>query len=246
MRREAATLFGKAVDSLTLMVGRFNGTDDRGRSCAVMILLDHSFEMLLKAAIVHRGGRIRERNSNKTIGLDACVRKGLTDASIQFLDENQALTIQAINGVRDACYHYYVELSEELLYFHAQAGMTLFRDICRSALAKKLKDVLPDRVLPLSAKPPMDLAMLFDQESQQIAKLLAPGKRRLMEATARLRPLAILDRALQGEKSEPSDAQLRKMLVRLKETPWSDVFPGVAALNTSSDADGPTRNATCA
>jgi hypothetical protein len=57
-----------------------------------MILLDHSFEMLLKAAILHRGGRIRENKSPTTIGLQCCIRKGLTDASIKFLDDNQALT----------------------------------------------------------------------------------------------------------------------------------------------------------
>jgi hypothetical protein len=204
-----------------------------------MILLDHSFEMLLKAAIVFRGGRIRERRGSKTIGLDACVRKGLTDSSVKFLTENQALTIQAINGVRDACYHYYVDISEALLYFHAQAGMTLFRDLCRTALNRDLVDLLPERVLPLSSKPPMDLAMLFDHEAAEIINLLAPGRRRVMEAAARLKPLAILDMAIQGEKSEPSDAHLRKMLTRLKATPWSDVFPGVAALDTSSEGDGP-------
>lgn len=240
MKREVNILFIKAVDSLTLMVERFNGISDRGRECAVMILIDHAFEMFLKAALVHRGGKIRDKDSPKTIGLDACIRKALTDANVKFLNDNQALTIQAINGIRDACYHYYVEISEHLLYFHAQAGMTLFRDLCRSVFGKELKDVLPERVLPLSAMPPVELSILFDQEAKEIKKLLAPGRRRAMEAAARLRPLAIMDNALQGQKTEPSDQQLRKMLSHLKNASWTEVFPGVSALNTSADATGPS------
>lgn len=238
MKREAKILFGKAVDSITLMVDRFNGASEVGRSCAVMILLDHAFEMLLKAAILHKGGNIRERGSPKTIGLDASIRKGLTDAAVKFLNDNQALTIQAINGIRDACYHHYVAVSEELLYFHAQAGMTLFRDLCRSVFGKELNHVLPSRVLPLSATPPLELSILFDQEAEAIKKLLAPKRRRAMEATARLRPLVILDNALQGQRTEPSDAQLRGMLQHLRTTDWTSIFPGVAALNTSADTAG--------
>ena len=50
----------KATDSLILAIEHFNRPIDRGRVSAVLILLDHAFEMLLKAAILHRGGRIRE------------------------------------------------------------------------------------------------------------------------------------------------------------------------------------------
>ena len=58
MKREARLLLEKAVDSLILSVEHFNKSDQRGRTSTVLILLDHSFEMLLKAAILHRGGKI--------------------------------------------------------------------------------------------------------------------------------------------------------------------------------------------
>ena len=80
------------------MVGRFNGVSNRGRVCAVMILLDHAFEMLLKAGLLHRGGSIRLKGSSQTLGLDACIRKALTDGSLRFLDNNQALTIQTLTA----------------------------------------------------------------------------------------------------------------------------------------------------
>jgi hypothetical protein len=50
--------------------------------------MDHAFEMLFKAIILHRGGRIREPRSQQTISFDACVRKGLSDAQVKFLDVN--------------------------------------------------------------------------------------------------------------------------------------------------------------
>jgi len=58
MKREVKLLRKKAVESLLLCIEHFNRPSDVGRADAVLILLDHSFEMLLKACILHRGGRI--------------------------------------------------------------------------------------------------------------------------------------------------------------------------------------------
>ncbi len=79
MRKEARLLRGRAVDALLLAVEHFNRASDRGWPDTVLILVDHAFEMLLKGAIVHRGGRIREPRAKQTIGFDACVRKALPD-----------------------------------------------------------------------------------------------------------------------------------------------------------------------
>lgn len=61
MKRETKQLLRKAIDSLVLSVEVFNRPHDRGRVTTTLILLDHAFEMLLKAAIRHKGGRIHER-----------------------------------------------------------------------------------------------------------------------------------------------------------------------------------------
>jgi hypothetical protein len=76
--------------------------------------------MLLKAAILHRGGRIREKRAKQTIGFDACVRKSLSDGEIKFLKEEQALVLQTINGLRDAAQHHLLDVSEGQLYVHIQ------------------------------------------------------------------------------------------------------------------------------
>ena len=65
MKREAKLLLGKACDALVLSIEIFNRPHDRGRVCGALIQLDHGFEMLLKAAIRHRGGRICERCASR-------------------------------------------------------------------------------------------------------------------------------------------------------------------------------------
>ena len=50
MKKEVRLLLGKAIDSLIISVEHFNRPSDQGRVPAVLIMLDHAFEMFLKAA----------------------------------------------------------------------------------------------------------------------------------------------------------------------------------------------------
>jgi hypothetical protein len=241
MKKEVRQLREKAINALVLSIDHFNRPWDRGRVEAVLILLDHSFEMLLKSAIRQRGGKIRKAREKQTIGFDACVRRGLTDASLKFLTDEQALTLQTINGQRDAAQHYLVDMSEHQLYFYAQAGVTLFRDIHDDIFEEKLLLELPERVLPISTTAPKDLTALFDKEIEEIKGLLAPGTRRRMDAVAKARSLAVLESAVNGDYEQPSDQELQKVCKRLADgEAWSSVFPGVASINITAEGDGPT------
>jgi hypothetical protein len=71
MRKEARLFKNKAVDALVLAIETFNRPYDRGGADSVVRDLSHAFEMLMKAAIVERGGRIRESRATQTIGLPA-------------------------------------------------------------------------------------------------------------------------------------------------------------------------------
>src|SRR5580698_1388932 len=156
MRIEARLLKKKAISSLRLSIDHFNRVWGDGRHEAVLIFLDHSFEMLLKASILAKGGRIREPGDKNTIGFDASVRRGLSSGEIKFLTEEQALVLQTINGLRDAAQHHLLTLSEGQLYLHAQSGVTLFRDILKSVFNESLSDYLPDRALPITTIAPAD------------------------------------------------------------------------------------------
>ena len=241
MRRESKLLLEKACDALVLSIELFNRPHDRGRIAGTLIQLDHGFEMLMKAAIVQRGGRIRDTGAKQTIGFDACVRKSLTDGDIKYLTDAQAIVLQTINGLRDAAQHYLLDISEGQLYVHVQSGVTLFRDLLKNVFDEHLSSHLPKRVLPISTSLPTDLAILFDSEISEVKKLLSPGRRRGIEVLAKLRPLAILDGTIRGEKGQPEDRELRQIGAELAVGKnWVDVFEGVAAVEITTEGAGPS------
>lgn len=241
MRKEARLLLERALDSLVLAIEHFNRPSDRGRIETVLIQLDHSFEMLLKAAIVHQGGRIRERKTGQTIGFDHCVRKCFSDAQVKCLTENQALILRIINDLRDGAMHHIIIIPEEDLYVQTQTGVTLFDDLLQAVFNRSLADHLPVRVLPISTKPPRDLQVLFDDEFSQIQELIAPGKRRRAEARARLRPLAIMEFNVRGERRQPTDRELERLIRDLRpSSDWRLLFPGIASLTLDRQGHGLT------
>ncbi|NIA10122.1 MAG: hypothetical protein GWP10_10470 [Nitrospiraceae bacterium] len=243
MKKEARLLLDKAIDSLIIGIEHFNRPSDRGRVSTVLIMLDHAFEMLLKAAILHRGGRIREKRMPQTIGFDACVRKALSNGKIKFLTEEQALQLQAINGFRDAAQHHLLDISEQHLYMQTQGGLTIFRDILLTVFNKDLKAELPKRVLPVSTTPPTDLSSLFENDVEEVRQLFQPGRRRRIEAKAKLRALAILDGAMRGERLQPSRGELNKLGQAIAEgKKWEEIFPGVASIDMTATGDGPNIN----
>jgi hypothetical protein len=239
VKKEAKLLKGKSVASILLAIDHFNAISAVGRREAVLIFLDHSFEMLLKAAILMRGGKIRELRQANTIGFDKCVRKALSENP--FLTDEQALVLQAINGLRDAAQHHLVDLSEGQLYFHAQSGVTLFRDVLKDVFSEDLADSLPSRVLPLSTIVPSEPLEMFASELDSVKQLLAPGRRHRAEAEAKLRGLAIVDGALQGQLVQPSENELRKLGSRLTDgESFDQLFPGIAAVTFQTDGSGPS------
>ncbi|HXH11880.1 MAG TPA: DUF3644 domain-containing protein [Alphaproteobacteria bacterium] len=239
MQREAKILLKKAVDSLILAIEHFNRPQGISREEEVLILLDRSFELLLKAILVHKKRSIREKNANQTIGFDKCVRKCLSDGKAKCLTEEQALTLQIINSLRDAAQHYFLDISERQLYMYAQAGQTVFSDLLHSVFNISLSDYMPQRVLPISSSPPRDLHALIQAEFQDIKALLAPKTRKSLLAHAKLRPLAIVESSLSGTLAQPSDEQLKGLALQVQQgKSWQELFPGVASLNIDTQGTG--------
>lgn len=85
MKREPQLLLEKAIVSLVLSVGHFNRPWDRGRHEATLILLDRAFELLMKAALLHRGEKIRESATKNTFGFEKCVNRCVSDAQPSIL-----------------------------------------------------------------------------------------------------------------------------------------------------------------
>ena len=239
MKKEARMLLTKSLDSLVLSIERFNSPWDRGRQEVMLILLDRAFELLLKSAILHKGGRIREAREKETIGFDKCVRKCVSEEGVKCLTNEQALTVQIVNSLRDAAQHYMVHVSEQQLYLYAQAGVTLYGDIVQAVFGQNLRDHLPDRVLPVCASPPKDLARVVKAEFDDIKALVAPKSRKALQARAKVRALAVVEASLNGVRSQPGEGELNKLLDQVRSgKSWEQLFPGVASLELATDGEG--------
>jgi hypothetical protein len=95
--------------------------------------------------------------------------------------------------LRDAAQHYILEMSEQYLYFQAQTGLTLFRDIVKRVFNVDLKTELPVRVLPISTTPPMDIQAFFRTEVSDIKKCLHLKIEKAVQAAIQSEPVSELN-----------------------------------------------------
>lgn len=227
-----------AVESLTLSLELFNRPSIVAREHAVVMMLAHAFEMLLKATIFQRRRTIRDKGGELSHSLLRCVEIARSDLGIISDDERTVLI--AIKQDRDCATHDIIIISDQFLWLHMRAGVSLFRRLLRDEFGEMLADLLPTRVIPVSASPPSDLSLLVKQELTDIRALLATGRRRSAEAAARLRPLLSLDGSSTGRSDQPTDLEVGKAAKALRDgAEWRSVFPGLANLQiASSDGSG--------
>ena len=73
LRRDTKRFKSCAVNSLLLAIEMFNRPHDVGRIEAVLMLLQHAFEMFLKAAIYEKRGIISDSRVSIAFGFDKCL-----------------------------------------------------------------------------------------------------------------------------------------------------------------------------
>ncbi|WP_433512211.1 DUF3644 domain-containing protein [Nonomuraea sp. CA-143628] len=237
LRQEARVLKEKAISSMVIATEAFNSPHDRGRTTKVLLYLQHSFEMLLKAALAQKGISVFDPALGRSLGFETCVRKVMEHPDIK-LNEFDAGTLRAIDALRDDEQHWFNEVSEQLLYVHARAAVTLFDDLLQRVFKEPLGNHLPLRVLPVSVDPPRDLSLLLDEEYTQIAALLQPGRRATHEARARIRTLLAME-----AHTEPDTRVSSKDVDRVQAgirggSPRAEVFPRLQQLATTTDGEG--------
>ncbi|BFG70289.1 hypothetical protein KACHI17_11700 [Sediminibacterium sp. KACHI17] len=239
MKKEAKTLLTKSIDSILLAVEHFNRHLNIGRHEAVLIFLDRSFELLLKSIILHKNGNIREKNEKLTIGFNQCVRKCVSDDNLKCLSENDALTIQIINSLRDAAQHHILEMSEQQLYIYTQSAITLYNRILEKVFNQKITDHLPERVLPVTSNLPMEFSSLIDVEFDDIKQMVRNGNRKTLDAKSKLLPFAIIESSLNGTHTQPSEKELDEISKKIKAGKnWEEIFPAIKKLNISPEGKG--------
>jgi hypothetical protein len=113
-------------------------------------------------------------------------KKCVSDESLKCLTENEALTIQIVNSLRDAAQHHILELSEQQLYIYTQSAITLYSKLLSDVFNEKLTNFLPQQVLPVSSNPPKEFTALINVEFEDIQDLVSKGKRRTLDAKSKL------------------------------------------------------------
>lgn len=239
MRQSTRVLKRKALASLKRMTVAFNAVEDEGRTSSVLLSLQHSFEMLLKAALVHKNLPVFDKKLGRSITFEKCLELSRQEPNIKLTDA-EAGTLRAIDALRDDEQHWFNSVSEPILFIHARAGITLFDDLLNRVFGERLADSLPLRVLPISTEPPMGLDILIDQEFTQIQDLLQPGRRARNEARARIRTLLAIEGHASEESlvSEKDVDRVEKGIAQGK--PRNAVFPALEQISTAFSGEGPT------
>src|SRR5688572_15102084 len=73
MRATSKTLQGKALSSMRTAMTAFNSPHDNGRPTVVLLHLQHSFEMLLKAARLQGTEKVFNKKSRRSSGFESAI-----------------------------------------------------------------------------------------------------------------------------------------------------------------------------
>lgn len=230
-RSEARILSTKALASLRRALQAFNGHDDDGRTTTVLLNLQHSFEMLLKATLVQRRFPVFDKKTGRSIGFEGCIRQAEQHKSIK-LTREEAGTLRVLDALRDDEQHWFNVVDEGLLYIHTRAAVTLFDDLLQRCFQDRLASHLPHRVLPIGIEAPQEFTILVDREYKNITDLLKPGRRRGADARARIRSLLAME-----AHTDPDTKVSQKDVARVERAiregkARSQVFPKLASVGT--------------
>lgn len=215
----------------------FNSYEDDGRICSVLLHLQHSCEMLLKAVLVQNKVKVFDAKTGRSIGFERCLHICRQNHG---LSEVEAGVMRMIDSLRDAEQHWFAKIEEDFLYLHTRALISVFDTYLQRALGIALVSRIPVRVLPVSTKPMGDFDFLLDREFSLISELLQPGKRKRDEARARLRALLAME-GLTTEEVQISEKDIDRIEKAIKSgIALGEVFPRLNTVASTITGDGPT------
>jgi len=193
--------------------------------------------MLTKAILFQKGHPVFDDKAGMSIGLESALKLCLNH---QYLTAPQVGAIRAVDNMRDAAQHWMIVVPEDVLYLHARAIITVIDEVLIDQFSDTLADNLPLRVLPVSTLPICDVQTLIGREYEQIAALLAPGKRARDEARGRIRTLLALESHV-ADNVALSERDIDRIEAAVRaNAPQSRVFPRLATLRADAQGSGVT------
>lgn len=236
MNPDVAALREHAIQSLTLAIELFNRPNDCARRESVIVLLHHSFEMLLKSVIVEREGTAFDEKRGFSYTFDTCLR--LAEEKLALLQKDHRKFLSILDNLRDCVTHYYQDTPETVLYIFAQGSVSLFNELLTSATGKGLLESLPNRVLAVSAIPPQQVGRAVDEEFRKLCELLHHPDVNKQRAMAMLRPLMAFKIGGEEQHRRMTNMELEKAIDGLAVADdWRVVFPEIARIAFTSDGD---------
>lgn len=233
------------VNSFRIAIELFNRPFEKGRIEGVLILLDHSFEILLKAAILRRGGEIHaDDGSGQTISLETCVKRcrdgTRENQRMQCLSNSEAAAILSLNNLRDYAQHEQIDIREQQFYLQSRQCTDIFETSLNRVFNESLSQYLPDRILPVSTTVPADITTVIDQETK-IEDLMDDGA--TDKTGNKLKALDSVERGLADEGETPNISKLNAKLNSIEDDrSLEDVFSSTfAALTEGVDSGGGIR-----
>jgi hypothetical protein len=186
----------------------------------------------MKAIIVERGGKITsDRENELTIGSSEALRRCVSNEEFRCITGEEAISVQNLNLLRDAAQHYIVDVSEGQLYIYAQSGITIFRKLVADEFGDQKAGEVPDRLSLVSSAMPDSFAGMLDDEFEQLREMLAPGSRKRLDAKAKIRAMAVLERSLSGSGRHHTEKELDTLAEKISSGDnWTKIFPGVKSL----------------
>ena len=237
LHADASELRERGISSLTLAIELFNRPIERARTEAVLILMHHSFEMLLKAIIVANDGTpcIDERGYSHSF--DQCLKITHEDRRAITVDQRRFLSM--LDNLRDSAIHYYQVVSEDILYLFAQGSVSLFGRLLKDPLGEDLRNHIPERVLPIFCRPPKNIHQIVADEFDDLRSAIRDSRITREQALAAIRPLVAFSIGGAEMPRRMASSDVDAAIARLKNgEEWQVVFPEVAKLRLETEEGG--------
>jgi len=237
LKKNVAPLLDRSIESLILAIELFNRPSETARGHGVLMFLQHSFEMLLKAAILQQTGSVHPKDDGYTYSFQTCLQ--ISNEQLGILTRDGKVTLEILDAQRDQAVHFYADVSEDMLYVHAQSSVTLFSELLQTAFARNLKAELPSRILPVSTRPPNQLQSLLWNELQEVDRLLQAGQRRGAQAAAKLRSVLAFTVGTREGGQRVAEQEIEEAIQqRRNQNTWEVILPEVVQLDLTTTGTG--------
>ena len=132
LKKNVAPLLERGIQSLILAVELFNRPSETARCHGVLMFLQHSFEMLLKAAILQKTGTIHPKSDGYTYSFKDCLQ--IANEQLGILTRDGKLTLEILDEQRDQAVHFYADLDRWAAVI--RGGIDLLGEVWRDVLPR--------------------------------------------------------------------------------------------------------------